>query len=49
MCAERRNMQRWRFLVVRDAGAKQTVGTLDESARDEVVGPHYRASPPAQA
>src|SRR5260370_29110084 len=41
------NMQRWRFLVVRDPGVKQTVGALYKRAWDEVVGPHYRASPPA--
>ncbi len=41
------NMQRWRFLVVRDAGVKQTVGALYKRAWDEVVGPRYRASPPA--
>jgi len=40
-------MQRWRFLVVRDPGVKQTVGALYKRAWDEVVGPRYRASPPA--
>ncbi|HEX3861850.1 MAG TPA: nitroreductase family protein [Stellaceae bacterium] len=41
------NMQRWRFLVVRDAGIKQTVGALYKRAWDEVVGPRYRAGQPA--
>src|SRR5215471_1029201 len=38
------NMQRWRFLVVRDAEIKRTVGGYYKRAWDEVVGPRYRAS-----
>lgn len=41
------NMQRWRFLVIRDATIKQTVGAYYKRAWDEVVGPHYRTSEPA--
>jgi nitroreductase len=41
------NMQRWRFLVVRDAAIKQTVGALYKQAWDEQVGPRYRAGAPA--
>jgi nitroreductase len=41
------NMQRWRFLVIRDAGVKQTVGTLYKRAWDEQVAPRYRAGEPA--
>jgi nitroreductase len=41
------NMQRWRFLVVRDAGIKQTVGALYKRAWDEQVGPRYRSGEPA--
>jgi nitroreductase len=41
------NMQRWRFLVVRDAGIKQTVGALYKRAWDEQVAPRYRAGEPA--
>jgi nitroreductase len=41
------NMQRWRFLVVRDAGIKQTVGVLYKRAWDEQVAPRYRAGEPA--
>jgi nitroreductase len=41
------NMQRWRFLVVRDAGIKQTVGALYKRAWDEQVGPRYRTGEPA--
>jgi nitroreductase len=41
------NMQRWRFLVVQDAGIKQTVGAHYKRAWDEVVGPRYRAGSPA--
>ena len=37
------NMQRWRFLVVRDAKVKQTVGAYYKRAWDEVVSPRYRA------
>lgn len=41
------NMQRWRFLVIRDAGVKQTVGALYKRAWDEIVAPRYRAGEPA--
>jgi nitroreductase len=41
------NMQRWRFLVVRDPGVKQTVGSYYKRAWDEVVNPRYRAGKPA--
>ncbi len=41
------NMQRWRFLVIRDAAIKQTVGACYKRAWDEQVGPRYRASDPA--
>jgi nitroreductase len=35
------NMQRWRFIVVRDAKIKQTVGAYYKRAWDEVVAPRY--------
>jgi nitroreductase len=41
------NMQLWRFLVIRDATIKQTVGGYYKRAWDEVVGPRYRAGEPA--
>jgi nitroreductase len=41
------NMQRWRFLVIRDARVKQTVGAYYKRAWDEVVAPRYRAGEPA--
>ena len=41
------NMQRWRFLVIRDAGIKQAVGAYYKRAWDEQVGPRYRAGEPA--
>jgi nitroreductase len=41
------NMQRWRFLVVKDPTIKETVGALYKRAWDEVVGPRYRAGEPA--
>jgi nitroreductase len=41
------NMQRWRFLVVRDPSVKATVGALYKRAWDEVVGPRYRGGEPA--
>src|SRR5258708_11809086 len=41
------NMQRWRFLVIKDAGIKQTVGTLYKRAWDEGVAPRHRAGEPA--
>ena len=41
------NMQRWRFLVLRDAGVKQAVGAYYRRAWDEIVAPRYRAGEPA--
>jgi nitroreductase len=41
------NMQRWRFLVVRDLLVKRTVGSYYKRAWDEVVRPRYRAGKPA--
>src|SRR3954453_3564757 len=41
------NMQRWRFLVIRDPQVKQTVGALYRRAWDEIVAPRYRAGEPA--
>ena len=41
------NMQRWRFLVVRDPEIKQTVGSYYKRAWDEQVAPRYRAGEPA--
>jgi nitroreductase len=41
------NMQRWRFLVIRDAKIKETVGALYKRAWDEWVAPRYRAGEPA--
>src|SRR5436190_3652592 len=41
------NMQRWRFLVVRDPQVKQAVGVLYRRAWDEIVAPRYRAGEPA--
>jgi nitroreductase len=41
------NMQRWRFLVITDAGIKQAVGAFYKRAWDEQVGPRYRAGEPA--
>jgi nitroreductase len=41
------NMQRWRFLVIRDAGIKQTVGAFYKRAWDEQVAPRYRSGEPA--
>src|ERR1700719_3072389 len=41
------NMQRWRFLVIRDTQVKQTVGALYRRAWDEIVAPRYRAGEPA--
>ena len=40
------NMQRWRFLVVKDAVVKATIGALYKRAWDEQVGPRYRAGEP---
>jgi nitroreductase len=41
------NMQRWRFLVVRDPEVKQRVGALYRRAWDEIVAPRYRSGEPA--
>src|SRR3954452_16195646 len=41
------DMQRWRFLVVRDPKIKETVGALYKRAWDEQVAPRYRAGEPA--
>jgi nitroreductase len=41
------NMQRWRFLVIRDPKVKQTVGAYYKRAWDEVVAPRYGAGEPA--
>jgi nitroreductase len=41
------NMQRWRFLLIRDAKIKETVGALYKLAWDEQVAPRYRAGEPA--
>ena len=37
------NMQRWRFLVIRDAKIKETVRAYYQRAWDEQVAPRYRA------
>src|SRR5829696_5000383 len=41
------NMQRWRFLAIKDPSIKQTVGALYKRAWDEVVAPRYRSGEPA--
>src|SRR5437868_8463017 len=41
------NMQRWRFLVVRDAEIKKTVGAYYKRAWDEVARPRYSQGDPA--
>ena len=41
------NMQRWRFLVIRDPKVKEAVGALYKRAWDERVAPRYRAGQPA--
>ena len=41
------NMQRWRFLVIRDPQIKQLVGAYYKRVWDEQVGPRYRAGEPA--
>ena len=41
------NMQRWRFLVVRDPKVKETVGALYKRAWNEQVAPRYRSGEPA--
>ena len=43
------NMQRWRFLVIRDAKIKETVGAYYKRAWDEQVAPRYRSGEPAPA
>ena len=40
------NMQRWRFLVVRDPKIKEPVGALYKRAWDEQVASRYRAGEP---
>ena len=41
------NMQRWRFLVIKDAAIKKAVGAYYKRAWDEQVGARYRAGEPA--
>jgi nitroreductase len=41
------NMQRWRFLVIRDPKIKETVGAFYKRGWDEQVAPRYRAGEPA--
>jgi nitroreductase len=41
------NMQRWRFLVIRDHKIKETIGALYKRAWDEQVAPRYRSGEPA--
>src|SRR5258707_2063946 len=41
------NMQRWRFLVVRDAKVKERVAVYYRRAWHEQVAPRYRAGTPA--
>ena len=41
------NMQRWRFLVIRDPQIKQLVGAYYKRVWDEQVAPRYRAGEPA--
>ena len=41
------NMQRWRFLVVRDPKVKETLGALYKRAWEEQVAPRYRSGEPA--
>jgi nitroreductase len=41
------NMQRWRFLVIRDLKIKETVGVHYKRAWDEQVATRYRAGHPA--
>ena len=43
------NMQRWRFLVIRDAKIKEAVGAYYKRAWDEQVAPRYRAGEPTLA
>jgi nitroreductase len=41
------DMQRWRFLVVKDAEIKRMVGAYYKRAWDEQVAPRYRSGEPA--
>ena len=41
------NMQRWRFLLIRDPKVRETVGALYKRAWDEQVAPRYRSGEPA--
>jgi nitroreductase len=41
------NMQRWRFLVIRDPKVKETVGAFYKRAWEEQVAPRYRSGEPA--
>src|SRR6201981_1644434 len=41
------NMQRWRFLVIRDPEIKETIGAYYKRAWDEQVAPRYRSGEPA--
>lgn len=41
------NMQRWRFLVIRDPQVKQEASALYRKAWDEIVAPRYRSGQPA--
>ena len=41
------NMQRWRFLVVKDPEVKRIVGAYYKRAWDEQVAPRYRSGEPA--
>jgi nitroreductase len=41
------NMQRWRFLVVKDPKVKKTIGGYYKRAWDEIVSPRYGAGEPA--
>jgi nitroreductase len=41
------NMQRWRFLVVRDPKVKKTVGAYYKRAWDEIARPRYSQGDPA--
>jgi nitroreductase len=43
------DMQRWRFLVIRDPKVKEIVGALYKRAWNEQVGPRYRSGEPAPA
>jgi nitroreductase len=41
------NMQRWRFLVIKDSAVKKAVGAYYKRAWDQQVGPRYRAGEPS--